>query len=162
MADSSALNNALEFINPLDEDAGLYVGDIPFVGGTLEKVLSKQIDTYTTNATENEADDKEWLIKGAGGAAGGIVGYKLGSNFGGIGKVIGGVAGAWLGSKYSDEIVHDITAAIDYTKQNTDENDDFKTKASRFLKAASGNLFKDGQSYTGKSSEADTEEEAGV
>lgn len=103
---------------------------------------------------EDFVDNHEFLTNILGHVGGGLAGYKLGSNFGGIGKVLGGVIGVWKGDDLADELAHDFAGAIDYAGQG----DSLSSKISRFTKAASGNLFNfSGQSYTGNTTEAEVE-----
>lgn len=116
------------------------------IGDIYDNTLGKAVD----GATDSFIDKAGNLI---GGAGGGILGYNLGGLLTGdstLGKIAGGVLGAWLGGSYGDEIMKDIKSAIDYAKNNTDENEGFMGYIKNFGTAVMGNFsVNDGQMYNG-------------
>lgn len=60
------------------------------------------------------------FFSGIGGAVGGgLLGWKLGDNFGTLGKLAGCVIGAWGGSKVLKEVVADVRGAKQYVDENS-------------------------------------------
>lgn len=135
-ATNSMFDNVSEWVTEKAEYAKDFVSDP--VGTVVDDKVNSFIDKYGDIA---------------GGAGGGILGWNLGGALTGdstIGKIAFGVLGVWFGGSYGKEIMNDIKSAIDYAKNNTDENEGFMGYVKNFGTAVMGNFsVKDGQMYNG-------------
>lgn len=140
-----------EWINPFDPDAGLDISEVPIAGKVFEGVCEKNEENKHVNTIE----DHKLLVNGAGTVGCGLLGYKLGENFGTLGKLAGCAIGAWAGYKLSNEVAHDVAAAADYVEQNSKDGN----KSKKNLLQATISNFGDinGQKYTGKTVDANTD-----
>lgn len=140
-----------EWWDPFDPDAGIYIGDAPCAKNN--ELVKQTVENKEQCHNVNKVDDSKLLVKGAGIVGGGLLGYKLGENFGTAGKLIGCAVFAGLGCKFSRELATDVAAAADYVKQNSKDGTDSKKN---LLQATFANLANlDGQVYTGKTVDAD-------
>lgn len=140
-----------EWIDPFDPDAGWYLGDC-WALKNLNSVKTAVEDKEQCHNV-NKINDSKLLVNGAGIVGGGLLGYKLGENFGTAGKLIGCAVFAGVGYKFSHELATDVAAAADYVKQNSKDGTDSKKN---LLQATFANLANlDGQVYTGKTVDAD-------
>lgn len=134
------VSDVVEWLDITDPDSGPCI-----------KNLANPDKEQCTN--ENAVEKNKLFVNGAGIVGGGLLGYKLGENFGTLGKMAGGVIGAWVGCKLSKEVATDVAAASDYTANNKDNES--TAKASRW-EATFANLKTSGQAYNGKTAvEAD-------
>lgn len=134
----------LETINIFDPDKGPCINNLPLIGGFFDKTCEKYEDCSTANKT----DKYGFVIGGAGVVGGGLLGYKLGENFGTLGKLAGGVVGAWAGCKLAKETAKDIAAASDYVENNSKDGN--KSKISKFEASIKNIATINGQAYDGK------------
>lgn len=147
-----------ETFNIFDEDNGFYIGDVPIIGKFVEKSEKGQelIEDSTQCENVNAIEDNKMLVNGVGIAGGGLLGYKIGENFGTIGKIAGGILGAWAGAKLSKGIATDVAAGLDHSREKeekTGEKSGF-IDTSRYVV---GNLFSGGQKYDGKNAVNDAD-----
>lgn len=131
-----------EWIDITDPDSGLSV-----------KALTNEEKEQCGNV--NKVNDNEWLVKGAGMAGGGLLGYKLGENFGTIGKLVGCAVGAWAGCKLSKEVAKDVASAADYVEQNSKDGQKSKKNLLQATISNFGNVGS--QTYTGKTADVNTD-----
>lgn len=137
----------LESINPFDGDSGLDIKKAPILrrlvkdGGSLNGLYESNTTCDAENAVKRGFNGV--IVTGAGVAGGGLLGYKLGENFGTIGKLAGGITGAYLGSKLSNGVASDVAAASDAAKNSNGKLSQLKATAANF-----GNFS--GQTYDGK------------
>lgn len=145
-----------EALNPFDPDAGLDISEVPIIG----KLFKKTCEKNEENSHVNTIEDHKVLVNGAGTIGCGLLGYKLGENFGTLGKLAGCAIGAWAGYKLSNEVAHDVAAAADYVEQNSKDGN----KSKKNLLQATISNFGDinGQSYTGKTVDANTDADADI
>ena len=143
-----------EWMDLTDPDRGPCISNIPVIGSAFDKVCEKKEDCRNAN----KVDKYDILVGGAGIAGGGLLGYKLGENFGSFGKLAGGVIGAWVGCKLAKETAKDIAAASDYVENNSKDGN--KAKISRFEAFIDNAKNINGQTYTGKTKDADSDLDA--
>ena len=143
-----------EWMDLTDPDRGPCVNNIPFIGNLFDKTCEKKEDCRNVN----KVDKYDLAIGGIGAAGGGIIGYKLGEDFGTLGKLAGGVIGAWVGCKLTKETAKDVAAASDYVENNSKDGN--KAKISKFEATISNMMNVKGQTYTGKTNDADSDLDA--
>ncbi len=123
----------------IKEWAGKFVSKIPTKSA---QGLARTIDP---ELNEHKYEDSV-LIKGAGAAGCGLLGYMLGSNFGTFGKLVGGIVGVWGGWKLTKEVATDVGAAQDYCAKN---------KGANFFKAFGANTLTIGHKYDGTTTDVE-------
>lgn len=141
----------VEWINPFDPDAGLDISEVPVAGKAFEETCKKNEQCGNVN----KVNDNEWIVKGAGMAGGGLLGYKLGENFGTLGKLVGCAIGAWAGCKLSKEVATDVASAADYVEQNSKDGQESKKNLLQATISNFGNVGS--QTYTGKTVDTDAD-----
>ncbi len=128
------------------------VKSVPILGNT--KVVDNLCEGNEQCKSVNAVEDNKLLVNGVGIAGGGLLGYKLGENFGTIGKIAGGILGAWAGAKLSKGIATDVAAGLDHAREK-EEATGKKTGFVDTSRYVVGNMFSVGQTYDGKNATAD-------
>jgi len=147
---TSKLSAFTEYINPFDPDAGWYIGDLPGIKNM--ECVKQAVEKNEQCHNVNKVEDSKLLVNGAGLVGGGILGYKLGENFGTAGKLIGCAVFAGVGYKFAHEVATDVAAASDYVQQNSKDGTDSRKN---MLQATIANFATlSGQAYTGKTVDA--------
>lgn len=165
MAEENKVGQALEWINPLDPDAGLNLRKVPIVGNLFkedgifgkatvafedETVESNKKTTELTKVDYGKDAGKTGLAKYGTAISGAFLGGYISDKMTGGNKLwtgIGALAGAVILHKIGPELITDIQRGVQYVDQQKALGKSEGTLTDKF-NAVFGNIKVKGQSFT--------------